>query len=131
MTANFQNKEDVSLFPGGKSEEAGPHRRSSGYKSPEDGKAAKGLRPTKAWSRPLRCPDSCATAVATGVESPDAEGFHTLDSVTENVPELSSNHTELLAKDQEQSKNALECSTIDPEHSRRIEANIKAAETNK
>ncbi|KII60219.1 hypothetical protein RF11_13381 [Thelohanellus kitauei] len=48
--------------------------RYSGYKSPEDGKAAKGLRSTKAWSRPLRCLDSCATAVATGAESPDAEG---------------------------------------------------------
>ncbi|KII72902.1 hypothetical protein RF11_12369 [Thelohanellus kitauei] len=32
-------------------------------------------RPTKAWSMPLRYPDSCATAVATGVESPDAEGW--------------------------------------------------------
>ncbi|KII72993.1 hypothetical protein RF11_08168 [Thelohanellus kitauei] len=57
--------EDVSLLPGGKREEA----------RPQDRKAAKGLRPTKAWSRPLRCPDSCATAVATGVESLDAEGL--------------------------------------------------------
>ncbi|KII60801.1 hypothetical protein RF11_08608 [Thelohanellus kitauei] len=31
-------------------------------------------RHTKAWSRLLRCPDSCATAVATGVKSLDSEG---------------------------------------------------------
>ncbi|KII71646.1 hypothetical protein RF11_04988 [Thelohanellus kitauei] len=29
----------------------------------------------KALSRPLRFPDSCATAVATGVESSDVDGF--------------------------------------------------------